>query len=227
LKALEASEGQLSKRDQATVADLERDIAQIRKAKAVLGDKAPQHTRPSDGRPPRRDGVLGKRDRSGGHVKDESNSSDTDEGVRDIPMPRDTPPPPPRKHFDRRHRPHEEPNDGQQGPATLPEKPASSSHQTVYESKPVVRDLRREAIGFVPSVVKRKLDTIKGVVPGKLVEEEELKQLEEQGYGHRAAKAVTKEESEDVHDLTLEDEMGRFDKDLRTVQVEDVEDEDG
>lgn len=54
----------------------------------------------------------------------------------------------------------------------------------VYEAKPVVRDLRKEATraSFMPSSVRQKRDAIKGH-HGKLLEPEEMDRLEKEGYG--------------------------------------------
>ena len=55
--------------------------------------------------------------------------------------------------------------------------------KTTYESKAQVRDLRKEATQkFVPGVVKRKIDAVRG--RGGLIEEEELEKLEAEGYGY-------------------------------------------
>lgn len=81
--------------------------------------------------------------------------------------------------------------------------------KTVYESAPVVRDLRKEAVAFVPGVVRKKLDLAKGVGVGGLLEPEEADRLERAGYmgkkregsveaeGNQATKGVTMEEVED------------------------------
>lgn len=53
--------------------------------------------------------------------------------------------------------------------------------QTVYEAKPVLRDLRQEAVSaFIPAAVQRKLN--KGRGQGGLLEPEEADRLEREGY---------------------------------------------
>ncbi|PBP26461.1 tetracycline transporter [Diplocarpon rosae] len=52
--------------------------------------------------------------------------------------------------------------------------------KTVYEAKPAIRDLRKEATSFVPAAVRMKLDKARGV--GGLVEPEEADVLERAGY---------------------------------------------
>jgi hypothetical protein len=80
--------------------------------------------------------------------------------------------------------------------------------KTVYESAPVVRDLKKEAMAFVPAAVRVKLDKVKG--KGGLVEPEEADRLEREGYLGREKMA----ESGDV-------EM----RDPRGVTMEEVEDD--
>jgi hypothetical protein len=76
--------------------------------------------------------------------------------------------------------------------------------QTTYEAKPIIRDLRKEAVSFVPAAVRQKLDKSKGV--GGLVEPEEMDKLEKAGYikapgGEESApRAVQMEEVEDGDD---------------------------
>lgn len=53
--------------------------------------------------------------------------------------------------------------------------------QTVYEAKPVVRDLRKEASRFVPAAVREKMERARGL-GGGLVEPEEADRLEREGY---------------------------------------------
>lgn len=51
----------------------------------------------------------------------------------------------------------------------------------MYEAKPVVRDLKKEAVAaFVPTAVKMKMDKGKG--EGGLMEPEEADRLEREGY---------------------------------------------
>lgn len=203
LHALKESQGgKLSSRDQRQLEEAERDVARVKKAREVLGDKAPTFNSNrgggeargrGDGRGRRGDyGGLGKRNRE----EQESSGEETDESVRRIPWPRDTPPPIPRQRRDDRPRHSTNANSeplgadrrlqDREGAAakvpdtTLPSKPAP---KTTYESKPVVRDLRKEATArFVPNAVKRKIDATKGV-GAKLLEEDEVEKLEKEGYG--------------------------------------------
>ena len=172
-------------------------------------------------------GGFGKRGRGGfsGRMKRERSESEehTDESVRNIPMPRDTPPPIPRSCSSTTFRDNQnhnssssnnnnnnhltnpsttanrtplgptsrvqgEPSSNNNNNATppslhpLPPKPAA---QKVYESAPLVRDLRKEAVAkFVPEAVRRKLEAARGRgrLDGRLLEEEELARLEGEGY---------------------------------------------
>ena len=205
LNALKESQGgKLSARDQRQLEEAERDVQRVKKAREALGDKAPTFNSNrgggeargrGDGRRGRGDyGGLGKRHRE----EEESSGGETDESVRRIPWPRDTPPPIPRQREDDRPRHHstnanseplgadrrlrdrEGAVDAEVPDTVLPAKPAP---KTTYESKPVIRDLRKEATAkFVPNAVKRKLDATKGI-GGKLLEEEEVERLEKEGYG--------------------------------------------
>ena len=176
----------------------------MKKAREALGDKAPTFNSNRGGGEARGrgDGMrgrggyggLGKRSRE----DEESSGGETDESVRRIPWPRDTPPPIPRQREDNRSRHHsinanseplgadrrlrdrERAAEAEVPDTALPAKPAP---KTTYESKPVIRDLRKEATAkFVPNAVKRKLDATRGI-GGKLLEEEEVERLEKEGYG--------------------------------------------
>ena len=67
-----------------------------------------------------------------------------------------------------------------------------------------------------------KQEAIKG--QGKLLEPEEMDRLEKAGY--QAGPAGTEGVDEEEHKRLLEEEERRFNQELRTVQIEDVEDED-
>lgn len=184
----------------------------MKKAREALGDKAPVFNgsrgggeaprgRGDDGRGGRgggggggRYGGLGKRNRE----ELESSGGETDESVRKIPWPRDTPPPVPRRLRDD-HRSRHYSTDANSEPlgaerrlrnregagAQVPDTtvPVKAAARTTYESAPVVRDLRKEATArFVPNAVKRKIDATKGV-GAKLLEEDEVEKLEKEGYG--------------------------------------------
>ncbi|KAK4187301.1 WW domain binding protein 11-domain-containing protein [Podospora australis] len=193
LKALK-EQGRISAVEEQSLEALEKDLKAVKKAREALGDKAPTlghggHARPGQ----RSDGVLGKRRRD---ADDESSDdSDVPADVQSIPMPRDTPPPIPKEVLDEwyakrrakrnanaNHEPLAErsdrPQDRQQ--SAKPKAPMVEA-KTVYEAKPVVRDLRKEAVSaFVPTTVKLKLEKAKG--QGGLLEPEELDQLERAGY---------------------------------------------
>ncbi|KAJ5166189.1 uncharacterized protein N7482_004970 [Penicillium canariense] len=236
LKSMEESGQQLRPRDKEVLEALERDLRAVLKAREALGDKAPNFSQGGrDGHHgPRRDGgdnILGKRrrDAGSGRHKDESDGSETDEDVRRIPMPRDTPPPIPRDH-QRKRGPANNEDSEPRGPHALPSRPPAVEAKTVYEAKPEIRDLRQEAISkFVPAAVRMKQDSIRGT--GKLLEPEEMDRLEKAGYtagpaevqssiqaGHPSA---TAEEQR-----SLEEEERRFNQELKHVQIEEVEDED-
>ena len=228
---------------------LERDLKAVRNARDVLGDKAPKFgagggSRDDGGRPPPRGGfggggrggaggVLGKRRRD--ERGSGSDSSEVEEEVRRIPMPRDTPPPIAKEVLDewyaaRRERMglnRDREQGGGRGPlgtnanntplgqndrrtrleggSTEKEKaevPVREKMQveakTTYEAKPVIRDLRKEAVAFVPAAVRVKLEKSKGV--GGLVEPEEADRLEKEGYmgwARQESKAVVMEEVDD------------------------------
>lgn len=118
-------------------------------------------------------------------------------------MPRDTPPPIPKAEMDkwyakrrakreaenaarRRETGDEEARDGQDtSKDTTGEKGQRNAPpvepKTVYEAKPVVRDLRKEAVSaFVPTSVQMKMSKGKG--KGGLMEPEEADRLEREGY---------------------------------------------
>jgi hypothetical protein len=159
--------------------------------------------------------VLGKRRR---HADLESTDEDVPDDVKQIPMPRDTPPPISKSVMDawwarrraRRQAEQDEDGDG----ATRAEgeggdkKKGSATPQpeskTVYEAKPQVRDLHKEAVSaFVPSVVRAKM--VKGKGQGGLLEPEEADRLEKEGYlktlggqtQQSAPQAATVEDAED------------------------------
>ena len=200
-----------------------------------------------------RSGILGKRERDWNRYQ-EDDGSETDESVREIPMPKDTPPPLPlQRHRLRKLNLHPKakgdgesnpneiplgrgPGGGEREPHTLPRKlSAVTMHaQAVYEAKPAVRDLRKEAVSrFVPSVVQKKLNARKGDVRGKLLEEEDMQRLVREGYGflqttNRAVEPRSEQMAvgeTEVRNDTLDEEEQRFERELMNVQMEDVEDE--
>lgn len=216
LKSVEESGGKLRPRDKEVLEALEKDLRAVLKAREALGDKAPKfHAgRGGDHGHDGRDAVLGKRRRDE-FAPPADSDSETDEDVRRIPMPRDTPPPIPR--------PQQKRGEGEserRGPHALPSRPPVVETKKVYEAQPEIRNLRQEAISkFVPAAVRMKQDSIKG--QGKLLEPEEMDKLEKAGYS-----AETKQPATTGGDLrSLEEEEQRFNRELRTVQIEEVEDE--
>jgi hypothetical protein len=218
LKAIPTSGGKLTRHEEQTLAGLEQEIRAVKKARDTLGDKAPTFgrlwNRDRDG-----SGVLGKRRR--GSNDPTTSDEDVPDDVQKIPMPRDTPPPIPKEvldkwYADRRARRNAEnprrQNDGE-AEKSKEQAPVVES-KSVYEAKPVLRNLQQEAVtAFMPTAVKMKMDKGKG--QGGLMEPEEADQLEQEGYlkrgksgdnsGHSAAgtrpsRNVTMEEVEDEED---------------------------
>jgi hypothetical protein len=220
LKGAEESGQKLRPRDKEILEALEKDLRGVLKAREALGEKAPRFDHGGRGQGQGQggrggDGVLGKRQRGSDDTRmpRDSESSDTDEDVRRIPMPRDTPPPLPQ-----RKQGHAQ-SGAQRGPHPLPSRPTVDSRK-VYEAKPEIRDLRQEATNkFIPAAVRMKQQSIRG--QGKLLEPEEMDKLEKAGYN--AGPAATAEAT--AGDRSLEEEEERFNRELRSVQMEEVEDE--
>lgn len=274
-------------RDKQLLEALERDLRAVLKAREALGDKAPTFPSQRRDAHYHRDGeappssttttsTLGKRrrgadDRRDNHhhnhrhphrrFSDEQESDDdgseTDESVRRIPMPRDTPPPIPpqylrRKNNNNRRRDLPDDDSAVSSPHPLPAKPppptaTTTTHstrpetKTVYEAAPEIRNLRQEAVSkFVPAAVRLKQNAIKG--QGKLLEPEEMDRLERAGYKPAPQKLSTPAavsgsvsegggggveavDPEQQRLRLLEEEERRFNQELRSVQIEDVEDE--
>jgi hypothetical protein len=245
IKAVERSGQPLRPREKQMLEELERDLRAVQKAREALGDQAPKFGNSLEsrngpqGNQRRGDSVLGKRRRDG-QWKD-SSSSDTDESVRKIPMPKDTPPPIPRQYPRRREHPgrsrDEGGEDGESGEGErqtqhpLPLKPAVLEPKTVYEAAPVIRNLQQEAVSkFVPAAVQRKQEAVKG--QGKLVEPEEMDRLEKAGYlpsnaggGGGPERSTGAGDDADPDEPRLAEEEERFSRELKSVQIEDVEDD--
>lgn len=245
LKALEAS-GEIKSREKAILEDLERDLRAVRKAREALGEKAPNFGRGGQNHRKREEdgnngNVLGKRRHDGErkfshHDRRDSSGSDTDESVRRIPMPEDTPPPIPRD-FARsnfRRNPATADDDTAQPPQgnqPLPNKPAAPvESKTTYSSAPQIRDLKKEAVGrFVPDVVRRKQEAAKGGPAGRLLEPEEMDRLEAEGYVQKekqakqiaspAAPTGDKRDDDEDEARRLAEEEGRF---LRELEMQDA-----
>ncbi|KAI8626998.1 WW domain binding protein 11-domain-containing protein [Xylariaceae sp. FL1651] len=188
LKQITSSGGKLTKHEESVLEGLERELKAVHKAREALGDRAPSFGRGGPRSGGQENGVLGKRRR----VHEDASSSDDDvpEDVKSIPMPRDTPPPIPKEVLDQwyaKRRAARNANDTPLGnregrpPHQQETKPAPVEAKTVYEAKPIVRDLRKEAVSaFVPTAVRLKLDKSKG--QGGLMEPEEADRLEREGY---------------------------------------------
>lgn len=230
MKAIGTGGGKLTRHEEQVLEGLEKELKAVHKARETLGDAAPQFRR---GGPPRDSdndrGVLGKRRRNINEV-DSSSDSDVPDDVKAIPMPRDTPPPIPKEIMDkwwakrrakRNANANTEPlgrDRGIGGERTEGDDAASKSApapvveaKTIYEAKPIVRDLRKEAAAFVPTVVRQKLDKSQG--KGGLMEPEEADRLEQQGYLKPTAIAAQDTDTDTV--------MGS-----NHVTLEEVEDED-
>ena len=256
LKELE-QRGSLRQKDKDTLQQLERDLKGVKRARDALGDAAPKFAsrdRTHDGSSNARQEQAQRRQQHQQHLgkrrrdEEDAHSSDTDPEVRDIPMPRDTPPPIPRQQRERFKDPQIGP-DGKRIPHALPTKPgaAATSSKTVYSAAPQIRDLKKEAVKFMPSVVAAQKKRVQG--EGKLLEPEEIDRLEKAGYyaaqkaAEEASNETTFKEAEAVaraierEDVDLDEETRRFEEELanmeaeesmqlpKSVQMEDVEDE--
>ncbi|GKT50711.1 protein saf1 [Colletotrichum spaethianum] len=188
LKAITTGGGKLSRHEEQVLEGLEKELRAVKKAREALGDKAPSFGHGGfsrDGDSSR--GVLGKRRRDDDEL---TSDEDVPGDVKSIPMPRDTPPPIPKEVMDkwyakRRARRQAEQAENQKS-EEKEEKLVAPEPKTVYEAKPMVRNLTKEAVSaFVPTAVKIKMDKGKG--QGGLMEPEEADRLEQEGY----LKAVT------------------------------------
>lgn len=220
LKALKESGGKLTAHEEQALEALEKDLKAVKKAREALGDNAPQFGRGPPRQGQRGEGVLGKRRRDDEDAS--SGDSDVPDDIKSIPMPRDTPPPIPKEILDewyakrRAKRNAERPSAGEQ--RQVPEKPAAPvvEAKTVYEAKPIVRDLRKEAVSaFMPAAVRVKIEKGKG--HGGLLEPEEADQLEKEGY--LRAPGATQSQTAQGH---ADQGAGP-----RKVTMEEVEDDEG
>ncbi|KAK3938391.1 WW domain binding protein 11-domain-containing protein [Diplogelasinospora grovesii] len=260
LKALKEDGGKLTAIEEQSLEALEKDLKAVKKAREALGDKAPAFSERRG--PPRQGGgrddkVLGKRRRDAEDDND-SSASDVPEDVRTIPMPRDTPPPIPKEMLDewyakRRARrnnnssanaanANEEPlGDNRRVPGqqetSEDNKPAAApavEAKVVYEAKPVIRDLKKEAVSaFMPTVVRMKIEKGKG--QGGLLEPEEADELEKAGYlkttsttstTSTTGRASLQRQSGDGDAMEL-DHGAAAPPGRRKVTMEEVEDDDG
>ncbi|KAK4569639.1 hypothetical protein LTR86_003403 [Recurvomyces mirabilis] len=238
LKELEAA-GTLRPKDKENLAQLERDLKGVKRAREALGVKddskrfserkdvrQEQRERRQQQQPARQPQHLGKRRRDDDN---DDNGSDTDPEVRSIPMPRDTPPPIPRQP----NRDSQIGADGQRRPHALPFKPNIPPPQLTYGAAPQIRDLKKEAVKFMPSVVSQQKNRMKG--QGRLLEPEEADRLEKSGYAdakkmeEEVEKEVQLEEAAEEIRMQganvdqLEEEARRFEREmaeLGTVEAE-------
>ena len=148
-------------------------------------------------------------------------SSDTDSEVGDIPMPADTPPPVPRRRWE----------DGERRETVvhaLPDKVENVvvPSQAVYESKPVLRDLRKEAAAFVPAAVRKRLaDGEAGAglpVPVRVDDGSGVRRTD--GVEDKALQMVDVEFEDELKQLEQADVRWR--QEAKQATVEDVADED-
>jgi len=229
----EAQGGELRPKDKQMLEQWERELKTIKKAREGKDEPAARGKRGDDRRQDDR-GSLGKRGRDDEsaeqrgasrdwrtHNRDQHNreqSPPTDEDVRRIPMPRDTPPPLPRRQF----------NNNQQdgGPPVRTLAPA----QIKYSSAPQVRNLQKEATAkFVPAAVAAKLKALKGdVAPGgRYLEPEEVDALEQAGYAKAQATAADPEPTESTTKATpvddLEEQEREFQRELAAETMKDAE----
>ncbi|TKA77688.1 hypothetical protein B0A55_03998 [Friedmanniomyces simplex] len=261
LKELE-TRGALRPKDKETLGQLERDLRGVRKAREVLGVKdegfrregrggggtGRESRREGDGRGDVRREQRERRQNLGKRRRDEEDAIDsggeTDPEVRRIPMPRDTPP------YIPRQAPQHNSAHGPRHPHALPAKPVIVAPQTVYSSAPQIRDLKKEAVRFLPAIVSQQRNRLKGQA-GRLLEPEEVEKLEKSGYvaAQKAAdeaglEAGVEQVGSEVRgegmlaagreERDLEEEARRFEEELariypegggRGVQMEEVEDE--
>ena len=224
--------GNLKLREKKQLEDLERDLTRIKKAREQVGSRAPQFgahkggkegRERGPGRENRDDRVGGGHNRLGKRRRDESDSEETDEDVRRIPWPRDTPPPiprqPPRQIMGSREGGPEQERDLKTD-NSLPPKPPAAASRTTYESKAQVRDLRKEATqAFMPSVVKRKIEAVKGKGPsGKLLEENEVEKLESEGYQLGGqGRGEGQDTMDEAEALRLREEEAAFEREIATA----------
>ncbi|KAL9944179.1 hypothetical protein D7B24_007012 [Verticillium nonalfalfae] len=218
LKAITTNGAKLSRHEEQVLEGLEKELCAVKKAREAMGDAAPSFGRGFSGRDHTGPGggVLGKRRRGTEAASSDEDDDDVPEDVKRIPMPRDTPPPIPKDVMDawwaRRRARRQADRQEDEGADSQPRKAGRQTAQneapavearTVYEAKPVVRNLQKEAVSaFVPSVVRAKLDKSKG--RGGLMEPEEASQLEKEGYlrprieqGDSASHKATVEEAAD------------------------------
>ncbi|KAI1276407.1 WW domain binding protein 11-domain-containing protein [Xylaria sp. FL0933] len=214
LKQITSNGGKLTSHEESVLQGLERDLKAVLKAREALGDRAPSFGRSGPWSERSDAGVLGKRRRGRDDVS--SDDDDVPDDVKSIPMPRDTPPPIPKEVLDewyakRRAARNANANDTPLGeragrpPQEQETTPAPPEVKTVYEAKPVVRNLQKEAISaFVPTAVRMKLEKSRG--QGGLMEPEEADRLEKEGYLRVRSETDTGTASAAIpHHVTMEE----------------------
>ena len=196
LKALEESGG-IKPREKQILQELEKDIRAVKKARDALGAKAVPYSdqgaqNEGAGGSRQSSSILGKRPWDGERIPrkvrdlDPSSGSETDESVRGIPMPKDTPPPIPRRVKEVKGTGANEETMITNRLETRPSGNVANmsgpvQQQTTYASGPQLRNLQKEAVErFVPSVVQKKQAAVSGA--GSLIEPEEFDKLQEDGY---------------------------------------------
>lgn len=227
MKAIAERGGKLSRHEEQTLQGLEKEVRAVKKARDAMGDSAPSFKRGWNRDGESGSGMLGKR-RRGSH---DANTSDEEipNDVKSIPMPRDTPPPIPKDIMDkwyaerRAKRDAENANRQNQDKEKEPAKKETSAieSKTVYEAKPVVRDLRKEAVSaFVPTSVQVKMN--KGQGQGGLLEPEEADRLEKEGYLKSGDGSGQRQTQAQASGQTETDEAAPS---ARHVTMEDVEED--
>ena len=261
----EGKAGSLRPKDKQTLETLRKDVAAIKRAREKLGIRGDDRGFVGDGdggvagkkRKWSGDGGgTGDRRRDGGDRRgwkefegrgkrmglSEDDGSDsgfsTDESVRRIPMPRDTPPPVPAAQRRSKHHHHcngrgravtEEARGGDtdgrtpaiaKGLTRDGEAASVPQAKTVYEAAPAVRDLRKEATSkFIPSAVKGKLDLAQG--KGRLLEEDEVVLLSKSGYVKNSRNPMEKVQTSQAP-TDLDDEEKRFQSELSNIAGPEV-----
>jgi hypothetical protein len=210
LKKITTGGGKLTKHEESVLESLERDLKQVNKAREALGDKAPTFARGGPRAPGQ--GVLGKRRRGNDNASSDDDTNVPDD-VKSIPMPRDTPPPIPKEILDqwyakrraRRANANEIPlGEGKGSRKETPVQATPAEVKTVYEAKPMIRDLKKEAVSaFMPTAVRMKMDKGKG--QGGLMEPEEADRLEREGYLRTAEGGDSASAATGRHAVTMEE----------------------
>lgn len=224
----DAQGGTLRPRDADLLAKLERDVKSIRKARDAAGhdgeNAAPPRRRGDDARTGTGSNgtTLGKRRRDAADRG--SDSEDTEPEARDIPMPRDTPPPVPAKWLRKKNQ-QNQPRGGAAAPAEAP--------RTTYTAAPQLRDLQAEATArFVPAAVVARQKAARAAAGRghgtKLLEPEEVDRLE-RGARRDAERVGEEAEKEQAHvmmeteegaEIDLAEEERRFREELGEAEVE-------